>query len=196
MLRALAVDEVAQVAGLRLLVVRLELLLARPVADGVPDRVAEVGREPALLDLEHLVPAAGPVEAERRAVLGLRERVLELVAVVEERLGRDDRLERRVGDPADPRERVADLLRLRLELRLVREVLEAAAAAGRVVRARRVDAMRRRARGSRSRAPRRGFASPSSRARARGRPAARVGRRRRTRSAARRRCRRRRASRP
>ena len=44
----------------------LEQLLARPLAHGVADRVAEVGREPALLDVEHLVPAAGAVEAERR----------------------------------------------------------------------------------------------------------------------------------
>ena len=44
-----------------------EPLLARPVAHGVADRVAEIGRQPALLDLEHLVPAARPVEAERRA---------------------------------------------------------------------------------------------------------------------------------
>ena len=55
----LAVDEVAEIAGVLGLVVRLEVLLARPVADGVPDGVAEVGREPALLDLEHLVPAPG-----------------------------------------------------------------------------------------------------------------------------------------
>ena len=52
---------------LLLLVVGLEPLGARPLADGLADRVAEVGREPAALDVEHLVPAAGPVEAERRA---------------------------------------------------------------------------------------------------------------------------------
>src|SRR5439155_16625398 len=52
-----------------------------------------------------------------------------------------DRLGRRLRDPADPPERVANLLVLRLELRVVGEVLEAAAAASRVVRAGRVDAL-------------------------------------------------------
>ena len=118
MLRALAHDEVAEVAAAVLLRVRLEALLARPVADGVADPVAEVGREPALLDVEHLVPAAGAVEAEREARLGARERVLHLVAVVEDlRLARDDLLERRLGDPREPLERVAHLRVLLRELR-------------------------------------------------------------------------------
>ena len=138
----LADDEVAQEAGVLGLVVRLEALRAGPVAHRLPDRVPEVGREPALADVQHLVPAAGPVEAERGAVRCRRERVLELVPVVERRLGRDDRLERRVVDSADPAERLLDLRRLRLELRLVREVLEPAASAGRVVLARRVDPRR------------------------------------------------------
>ena len=129
----------AQVAGLVLLVVRLEVLGARPVADGVADGVAEVGREPAALDLEHLVPAAGSVEAERRAVGCLRERVLELVPVVEDLLGRHDRLERRLGEAADALQGVAHLVVLGGDLRLVVEVLEAAAAAGGIVRARGVD---------------------------------------------------------
>ena len=124
------------------LVVRLEALRARPVAHRLPDRVPEVGREPALADVQHLVPAAGPMEAERGTVRRRRERVLHLVPVVERRLGRDDRLERRVLDSADPAERLLDLRRLRLELRLVREVLEPAASAGRVVLARRVDPRR------------------------------------------------------
>ena len=126
------------------LVVGDEPFLARPVADGVPDRVAEVGREPALLDLEHLVPAARLVEAERRAGRRLRERVLELVAVEERRRGGEDRIERRLRDPADPLERVSNLVFLRRSLHRVVEILEAAAAAGRVVRARRLDALRRR----------------------------------------------------
>ena len=80
-------------------------------------------------------PSAGPVGR-------LRERVLELVAVVEDRLRRDDLLERRLVDPAEAAQRVLDLALLLLELRLVREILEAAAAAGGVVRARRLDALR------------------------------------------------------
>jgi hypothetical protein len=82
------------------------------------------------------------VEAERRTVLELRERVLELVPVVEDLLGRENRLERRLVEAAEPAERVADLRLLRGELRVVREVLKPAAAASRVVRARRLDALR------------------------------------------------------
>ena len=134
----------AQIAAVIGLVVGDEPLLARPVADGVSDRVAEVGRQPALLDLEHLVPAASLVEAERRAGRRLRERVLELVAVEERRLGGKDRVERRLRYPTDPLERVSNLVFLRRRLHRVVEVLEAAAAAGRVVRARRLDALRRR----------------------------------------------------
>src|SRR5580765_8673215 len=116
--------QVAAAVGQR---IRLEPLLAGPVAHAVANRVAEVRREPAALDLEHLVPAASLVEAERRAVGRLRERVLQLVAVVEDRLGRDDFLERRLLDAAEPAQRVQDLSLLLLELRLVREILEAAA---------------------------------------------------------------------
>ena len=124
-----------------LLRVRLEALLARPVADGVADRVAEVRRQPALLDVEHLVPATGAVQAERRPGLGARERVLHLVAVVEDlRLARDDLLERRLGDLREPLERVPHLRVLLRELRRILEILEAAAAALREVRARRLDA--------------------------------------------------------
>ena len=79
------------------------------------------------------------MEPERRAVRGLRERVLELVAVAVLRRRGHDRLERRLGDPAEPHERVAHLRCLRLELALVGVVLEAAAAAGAEVRARRHD---------------------------------------------------------
>jgi hypothetical protein len=57
---------------------------------------------------------------------------------MEDRLGRDDLLERRLGDAAETAEGVGHLPLLLLELRLVREILEAAAAAGRIVRARRV----------------------------------------------------------
>jgi hypothetical protein len=142
---ALADDEMPEVPALLLLVVRLEPLLARPVAHRVPDRVAEVRRQPALLDLEHLIPAAGLVEAERRPVRVLRERVLELIAVVEDRLGREQRLKRGLGDPAQADERLPHLRLLRGDLGLVGEILEAAAAAGGIVRAGRVDPLRARA---------------------------------------------------
>ena len=54
----------------------------------------------------------------------------------------EDRLERRIGDPAEPAKRIGDLRLLRRGLGLVGEILEAAAAAGGVVGARRVDAVR------------------------------------------------------
>ena len=126
-----------------LLRVRGEAFLARPVAHRVADAVADVGRQPALADVDHLVPAARLVQAEHRPVLRRRERVLHLVAVEEDvGLARDDRLERRLSDARDPLQRVAHLRVLLLDLRLVREILEAAAAAGREVLARRLDAER------------------------------------------------------
>ena len=56
-------------------------LLASPVANGEADRVPEVGRQEALLDPDHLVPAPRTMEPEIDPVLALRERVLELVPV-------------------------------------------------------------------------------------------------------------------
>src|SRR4029079_5676269 len=116
--------EVAQVARLRGLVVRFELLLARPCLHGLADGVADIRCEQARADGQHLVPASGAMEPERRAVVRLRERVLELVPVAVLRARRHDRLERRVGDAAESRERVPYLCRLRLELALVCVVLE------------------------------------------------------------------------
>ena len=75
-------DEVPEVARLVGLVVRDEPLPARPLSHRVPDRVPELCRQPAALDLEHLVPSPCLVEPERRPVFELRERVLELVPVV------------------------------------------------------------------------------------------------------------------
>ena len=135
-------DEMAEVAAAVGLRVRRETLLPRPLAHGFADRVADLVDEPAFADVEHLVPAAGAMEAERGALRRLRERVLELVAVVEDlRLARDDRLERRLGDAGEAHERVAHLRRLLRELRVVGEILEAAAAALGEVPARRLDAI-------------------------------------------------------
>ena len=159
-------DEVAQVAGVLRLVVRDR---ACPRAPSRAPRCGSRcrGRSSASTRSISSTSSQRPAlwKPERRPVFGLRERVLELVAVVEDLLRREDRLERRLREPADAAQRVGDLRLLRLDLRLVGEILEAAAAAGRVVRARRVDAQRRRARGPRWRAPRRGGAAPSSRAR-------------------------------
>ena len=136
-------DEVPQIAGVRLLVERRQAFLLGPVAHSLSNRVPEVGREPAAVDLEHLVPPPCAMEPERRTARRRRERVLELVPVVELLLGREDRLERRLGDPADSPQRVTDLRLLRGDLGLVAEILEAAAAAPFVVvLARRVRALR------------------------------------------------------
>ena len=61
---------------------------------------------------------------------------------MEDRRGGDDRLERRLRQPADPHEGVPNLRLLRRDLSLVVEILEAAAAAGRVVVARRLHPLR------------------------------------------------------
>ena len=82
------------------------------------------------------------MEPERGAFGRRRERVFELVPVVEDRVGRDDRLQGRLVDAPDSAQSFRHLRRLRVQLRLVGEILEAAAAAGRVVLARRVDARR------------------------------------------------------
>ena len=128
-------------AALLALVVRRQVVLAGPRARGIADAVAELRREPALADVEHLVPAPRPVEAEHGPVGARRERVLELVAVVELRLRRHGLLERRFGDPPEAHERVAHLVSLLRQLHLVREVLETAAAARREVVARSLDAV-------------------------------------------------------
>src|SRR5581483_12049187 len=90
-----------------------------------------------------LVPAARSVEAERGAVRRARERVLELVAVMEDlRLARDDLPQRRIGDAAEALKRIAHLRVLLLELHPVGEILETASSARGIVDAGRVDAVR------------------------------------------------------
>ena len=137
---ALANDEVAEVPRARRLVVRLQPLLARPAANGKPNRVADIGRQQALLDSDDLVPASGAVEPEVESVLGRREGVLELVAVSELGGRRHDRLERRLREAADAHESVAYLALLLRDLHVVREILEATAAANAEVPAWGVDA--------------------------------------------------------
>ena len=137
---ALADDQMTEIALLALLVEGRQALGPRPGLHRLADPVAEVGRQPAALDVEHLVPAARAVEAEaERAVLERRERVLELVAIVEDGRGRDRGLELDL-EPPDARERVGDLVSLGVELRLVGEVLEATAPALGVVLTGRLDA--------------------------------------------------------
>jgi hypothetical protein len=136
-------DQVAEETCLALLVVRREDLVARPLPYGVPNSIAEVGREPACVDVKHLVPAPRSVETEGDSVLPGCERVLELVAVVEDGLRRNGGLELEAGQLCDSLERVSNLRGLRLQLRVVGEILKAAPAAALVVvPARRLDARR------------------------------------------------------
>jgi len=53
-----------------------------------------------------------------------------------------DRLEGHLGEPGEPLERIAHPLLLRRDLRLVGEILKAAATAGGIVRTGRVDPLR------------------------------------------------------
>jgi hypothetical protein len=73
------------------------------------------------------------VEAEHElAALVVAERVLELVAVAELLDGRHDRLDGRVVEATDPRQRLAHLRLLLLELTLVGEHLPGRARVGRL----------------------------------------------------------------
>ena len=136
-LDALAHHHVAQHALLGALVVGADPLGVRPRAHRLAHAVAEGRREQAVLHVDHLVPAPAGVEAEVDApVRAGRRRVLHLVAVAEA-------LDRGVGladvdalQVADPREVLRHLVALGREGPLVRDVLQAAAAAPRHVGAR------------------------------------------------------------
>ena len=70
--------------------------------------------------MQDLLPRAGRVEAADELPVGAgAERVLELVAVAPLLDGRDDRLELEAVEPAEPPQRLVDLLLLDLELALV-----------------------------------------------------------------------------
>ena len=105
--------------------------------DTVRARVTKVKRNHAEAESLEVVEAGAPrVEApcaHYPACGGCRFQDLAYEAQLEAKA-------QQVGDAPDPPQRVRDLLRLGIELRLVGEVLEAAAPAGRVVRARRLHA--------------------------------------------------------
>ena len=67
-MRALAHDEVAQVALAGRPVVDAQVRLARPALERPPDVVSGRRGDVARLDRHQLVPAAGAVEPERRPV--------------------------------------------------------------------------------------------------------------------------------
>ena len=139
--RALAHDEVAQVALAGRPVVDAQVGLARPALERPPDVVPGRRGDVARLDRHQLVPAPRAVEAERRPLGAVRPGVLELVAVAVLLGRRHDRLELDL-DPAEAPERVVDLRRLVPHLLGVVEVLPGAAAAHAEVRAARRHAAR------------------------------------------------------
>jgi hypothetical protein len=132
---ALAHDEVAQVAPAAALVVRGQAELGRPPLEGAADVVGRVRGYVAVVDGDQAVPAAEPVVAEPRPAGPFRPRVLDLVAVAVEILGRDHGLRLEAVEPADPLERVGDLRVLVAQLLGVPEVLPGTAAADAEVRA-------------------------------------------------------------
>ena len=154
---ALADDEVAEVARLRLLVVRLEPLRARPVrrpprGSRCPSSVVRRHSSTSITSSQRPArwkpsdePVARPARTSTRACCGSRTR--ERAGTIGSSGG--------IREAAEAHERVAHLRVLRVELLLVGEVLEAAAAADAEVPARR----RRRgpgpARAARSGSPRR-----------------------------------------
>ncbi len=120
----LADDEVAQQPLLGPAVPGAEPLVARPGEHLLAGDVAALGGEQAVVHRQDLVPAPGRVEpAHERPVRAGAERVLELVAVAPLLDRGHDRLLREAVEPADPAQRVADLLGLDLELAVVREHL-------------------------------------------------------------------------
>ena len=114
----LADDEVAEVAGRR-----SPGRTARGCSSRAQPRTASRTALPRSVVSRHSsIPTTSSQRPARwnpssTPVLARRERVLELVPVAELRRGGDDRLERRLGEPPDPDERVANLLLLRRELR-------------------------------------------------------------------------------
>ncbi len=136
---ALADDEVAQVALAAPLVVGGQPELARPPLEGAADVVRRVRGDVAVVDRDQAVPAAEPVVAEPRPVRALRPRVLDLVAVAVEALGRDHRLGLDPLEAADALKRIGHLGVLVAQLLGVVEVLPGAAAANAEVGAARLD---------------------------------------------------------
>ena len=101
-----------QVAGVGAPVPDLALDAALPGLDDAARLVAGLRHQEAGVDGHDLVPAAGPVEPERRPLLGLAERELELVAVAVGADRGDDRILHEVVLVPDPLQHVGDLLGL------------------------------------------------------------------------------------
>ena len=127
---ALADDEVSQHTVAVAPVVRWDARAARPRARLVARCVVGLGRELAVLRVDHHVPAPTGVEAERELAVAITERVLELVAIaplLDRGLGR---LDSKPVEVADAAKGVDDLLVLVSELALIRKRLPRRAGAG------------------------------------------------------------------
>src|SRR5690606_4193413 len=85
--------EVAEHAAVVMRVVGRESLGLRPFEHLVAGTVGRLGGEVAVLDVQHLIPAAPGSEPEDKLTVLLTERVLDLVAVPPLFEGRHDRIE-------------------------------------------------------------------------------------------------------
>src|SRR3954471_17476987 len=120
----LADHEIAQEAAVRPPVPRFEALRIGPREHLPARRVAPLGGEQDVVDGDDLVEAAGRVEAAHQLPARARaERVLHLVAVAPLLDGGDHGLQREAVEAADAAQRVVHLLRLDLQLALVRDDL-------------------------------------------------------------------------
>jgi len=121
---AFADDEVAQGTLAAAPVPRTEAGFAKEVEDPPTGLVADLRRQQAVLERLDLIPAAGGMKAADQHALGVGpERVLELVAIAPELLGRDALGQLDVGEAAQAAQGVQRLLGLDLELTGVGEHL-------------------------------------------------------------------------
>ena len=139
-LLAHAAHDVAQHAAVAVLIVDGDAQLRHDLAHGVHDFVVALGLNAAVARVDNLVAALRKAANDGLA-LDAAHGELHLVAVIPGMHGAERRMHRQVGPLADARHGIDDLLALRLELGFIIEVLQLAAAAGRVDRAGRLHAV-------------------------------------------------------
>ena len=128
---AFADDEIAQHAPPGAPVVGGDRLQPGPIAHRVSSRVAKLGGQPAVLNVDDHIPAPASMEAERQlGAVGLAEGVLELVAVAPPLDRRLDLLQLEPVEAADPPQGVLDQPLLVGQLVLVGEALPGRSGAG------------------------------------------------------------------
>lgn len=123
-----AADDVAQHAGVAVLIVDGDAQLCDDIAHGIDDLVVALFLDVAVARVDDLVRALRKA-ADDGLALAAANRELHLIAVVPRALGAECRLDEEVLLAADARDGIDDLLALGLELGHVVEVLELAAAA-------------------------------------------------------------------